>query len=191
MRKLVVFNNVTLDGYFSGIGGDISWAHKGNEDAEWNAFVADNASSGGMLLLGRVTYELMASYWPTPAAMKNYPDVAEGMNNLPKVVFSRRLDKASWHRTKLVKGDLAGEVRTMKQESGGDIAILGSGSIVSQLAQEGLIDEYQVVINPVVLGKGRTMFDGIKGKLALRLTKTRAFSNGNILLCYEPMASHR
>ncbi len=191
MRKLVVFNNVTLDGYFSGMGGDISWAHKGNEDTEWNAFVAENASTGGMLLLGRATYELMASYWPTPAAIKNYPDVAEGMNNLPKVVFSRTLDKASWQHTKLVKGDLAGEVRAMKKEAGEHITILGSGSIVSQLAQEGLIDEYQVVINPVVLGNGRTMFDGIKGKLTLKLTKTRTFSNGNILVCYEPMASHR
>jgi dihydrofolate reductase len=191
MRKLVAFNNVTLDGYFSGMSGDISWAHKGNEDAEWNAFVADNARAGGMLLLGRITYELMASYWPTPDAMKNYPAVAEGMNNLPKVVFSRTLDKASWHRTKLVKGDLAGEVRAMKQASGEDMAILGSGSIVSQLAQEALIDEYQVVINPVVLGKGRTMFDGIKAKLTLKLTKTRTFSNGNVLLCYEPTASHR
>jgi dihydrofolate reductase len=191
MRKLVVFNNVTLDGYFSGMSDDISWAHKGNEDAEWNAFVADNARAGGMLLLGRITYELMAGYWPTPDAMKNYPDVAEGMNNLPKVVFSRTLDKASWQHTRLVKGDLAGEVRAMKKEAGEHIAILGSGSIVSQLAQEGLIDEYQVVLNPVVLGKGRTMFDGIKGKLTLKLTKTRTFSNGNILLYYEPMASHR
>jgi dihydrofolate reductase len=191
MRKLVAFNNVTLDGYFSGVGGDLSWAHKGNEDAEWNAFVADNARAGGMLLLGRITYELMASYWPTPDAMKNYPAVAEGMNNLPKVVFSRTLDKASWHRTKLVKGGLAEEVRAMKKEAGEDIAILGSGTIVSQLAQEGLIDEYQVVINPVALGKGRTMFDGIKEKLTLKLTETRTFRNGNVLLCYEPTASHR
>jgi dihydrofolate reductase len=144
-----------------------------------------------MLLFGRITYELMAGYWPTPAAAKAYPAVAEGMNNLPKVVFSRTLDKASWQQTTLVKGDLAGEVRKMKKEPGEHIAILGSGSIVSQLAQEGLIDEYQVVINPVVLGKGRTMFDGIKGKLTLKLTKTRTFGNGNVLLCYEPAASHR
>ncbi len=191
MRRLVVFNNVTLDGYFSGASGDLSWAHKANEDAEWNDFVADNARAGGMLLLGRITYELMASYWPTPEAMKSYPAVAEGMNNLPKVVFSRTLDKASWSRTKLVKGRLAEEVRAMKKEAGEDIAILGSGSIVSQLAQEGLIDEYQVVVNPVALGKGRTIFDGINAKLTLKLTKTRSFGNGNVLLCYEPMASHR
>ena len=187
MRRLAVFNNVTLDGYFSGDGGDLSWAHNAAEDAEWNAFVADNASGGGTLLLGRITYELMAGYWPTAAAMKSFPRVAEGMNNLQKVVFSRTLEKASWQRTKLVKGDLAGEVRTMKKEPGDGMVILGSGSIVSQLAREGLIAEYQVVIAPVVLGKGRTMFDGIQRKLTLNRTRTRAFANGNVLLCYAPV----
>ena len=83
---------------------------------------------------------------------------------------------------------MAAEVRKMKQEPGPGMAILGSGSIVAQLAEEGLIDQYQIVVNPVVLGKGRTMFDGIKDKLSLKLTKTRSFGNGNVLLCYEPMA---
>ena len=186
MRKLVVFNHVTLDGFFAGINGDMSWAHK--DDAEWNAFAAENASGGGQLIFGRITYELMAGFWPTPYAIENIPVVAERMNNLPKVVFSRTLDQASWNNTKLVKGDIAAEIRKMKKEPGEGMAILGSGSVVSQLAQEGLIDEYQIVLNPVVLGKGRTMFDGIKGKLTLKLTKTRAFGNGNVLLCYEPMA---
>ena len=188
MRKLVSFTQVTLDGYFTGRQGDISWAHEGQQDAEWNAFVAENASGGGQLLFGRMTYDLMVSYWPTPAAREHDPVVADGMNNLPKVVFSRTLDKASWSNTRLVKGDLAAEVRKMKQEPGEDMAILGSGSIVSQLAQAGLIDEYQIVIKPVVLGEGRTMFDGVKEKLTLKLTKTRAFTNGNVLLCYEPRA---
>ena len=188
MRKLVVFNNVALDGYFTGVDGDFSWAHTGSDDAEFNAFVADNASGGGQLLLGRITYELMASYWPTPNAIKNDPIVAEGMNSMPKVVFSRTLDKASWSNTKLVKGDIAAEIRKMKQEPGKGMAILGSGSIVSQLAPHGLIDEYQVVLNPVVLGQGRTMFDGVKEKLNLRLRTTRAFRNGKVYLCYEPAA---
>src|SRR5712692_6247066 len=188
MRKLVVFNSVTLDGYFAGLNGDFSWAHSGSDDADFNAFVADNASGGGQLLFGRITYELMASYWPTPNAIKNNPIVAEGMNSMPKVVFSRTLDKVSWSNTKLVKGDIASEIRKMKKEPGKGMAILGSGSIVSQLAPEGLIDEYQVVVNPVVLGKGRTMFDGVKEKLNLKLTKTRAFGNGNVFLCYEPAA---
>lgn len=188
MPKLIAFNQVSLDGYFSDANGDIGWAHKDSGDTEWNAFVAENASGGGVLVFGRVTYELMASYWPTPMAMKNDPIVAERMNSLQKIVFSKTLDKVSWKNTKLVKGNIAAEVRKMKREPGNDMAILGSGSIVSQLAHEGLIDEFQIVLNPIVLGKGRTMFEGAKGKLALRLTKTRTFGNGNVLLCYEPLA---
>jgi dihydrofolate reductase len=186
MRKLVVFNHVTLDGYFVDTNGDMSWAHK--NDAEWKAFAEGNAKGDGPLLFGRITYELMASYWPTPLASKTDPVLAERMNNLPKVVFSRTLDKASWNNTKLVKGDMAAEIRKMKKEPGEGMAILGSGSIVSQLAQEGLIDEYQIVVNPIVLGKGRTLFDGIKRKLTLKLATTQAFGNGNVFLRYEPMA---
>jgi dihydrofolate reductase len=182
----VVFNQVTLDGFIADINGDMSWAHK--QDAEWNAFVRENASAGGELLFGRITYDLMTSYWPTPLAMKNDPVVAERMNNLPKVVFSRTLEKASWNNTKLVKGDIAAEIRKMKKEPGPDMVILGSGSVVAQLAPEGLIDEYQIVVNPVALGKGKTMFDSMKEKLTLKLTRTRTFGNGNVLLCYEPMA---
>jgi dihydrofolate reductase len=188
MRKLLVFNHVSLDGYFVYVNGDMSWAKADHQDAEWNAFVAENASGGGILVFGRVTYELMAGFWPTPFAIENMPVVAEGMNNMPKVVFSRTLDHVSWNNTTLVKGDLAAEIRKMKQEAGEGMVIFGSGSVVSQLAQEGLIDEYQIVVNPVVLGAGRTMFEGVKEKLGLKLTRTRAFGNGNVLLCYEPMA---
>jgi dihydrofolate reductase len=188
MRRLISFTQVTLDGYFTGRNGDLGWAHEGHQDAEWNAFVAENASGGGQLLFGRITYELMVSYWPTPAARENDPVVAERMNSLPKVVFSRTLDKASWSNTRLLKGDLATEVRKLKREPGDGMVILGSGSIVSQLAQAGLIDEYQIVVKPVALGEGRTMFEGIKQKLSVKLAKTRAFTNGNVLLCYEPRA---
>ncbi len=188
MRKLVVFNHVTLDGYFVGANGDMSWAYGGNDDPEFKAFVADNASGGGQLLFGRITYDLMASYWPTPNAIKNDPVVAEGMNSMPKVVFSRTLDRPLWSNTTLVKGDVATEVRRMKNEPGQGMAILGSGSIVAQLTPEGLIDEYQVVVNPVILGSGRTMFDGIRKELNLKLTNTRTFRNGKVYLCYEPIA---
>ena len=186
MRKIIVFNQCTVDGYFADMNGDMSWAH--NNDAEFDAFVAGNASAGGELLFGRITYELMASYWPTPYAIENDPVVAKGMNDLPKVVFSRTLAKASWNNTKLVKSGMAAEIRKMKKEPGKDMVIMGSGSIVSQLAQEGLIDEYQIVVIPVVLGKGRAMFDGIKEKLTLKLIKSRTFRNGNVFLCYEPIA---
>ena len=129
----------------------------------------------------------MASFWPTQHAMQALPTVAAAMNNAPKVVFSRALDKASWNNTKLLKGNLASEVLKLKNEAGPDIVIFGSGSIVSQLTQEGLIDEFQIVVIPVVLGKGKTMFDGIKEKVGLKLTKTRIFGNGNVFLCYEPV----
>ena len=186
MRRLVVFNHVSLDGYFVDAHGDMSWAHAG--DAEWNAFVEENASGGGELLFGRITYELMASYWPTPLARENDPVVAERMNDLPKVVFSRTMDHPLWNNTRLVKGDIAAEVRKLKNEPGPDMVIFGSGIVVSQLAQAGLIDEYQIVVNPIVLGAGRTMFEGIAEKLSLKLTKARTFGNGNVLLCYEPAA---
>jgi dihydrofolate reductase len=184
MRSLIVFNHVSLDGYFVDKKADMRWAHK--QDPEWNEFVAGNARGGGVLLFGRVTYEMMASYWPTPMAAQNSPAVAEHMNNLQKVVFSRTLDKASWKNTKLVKGDLATEVRKMKQESGQGLVIMGSGTIVSQLAQEGLIDEFQIVVCPIVIGSGRTLFEGVKEKLNLKLTKSRTFGNGNVYTCYEP-----
>ncbi len=187
MRKLVVFNHVSLDGYFVDANGEMGFARKDNQDAEWNAFVADNASRGGTLVFGRITYELMASFWPTPGAAQSMPAVAERMNNLPKVVFSKTLGKASWANTRLVARDMIGEIRKMKSEEGEGLAVLGSGSIVSQLTEHGLVDEYQIVVNPIVLGKGRTMFDGVKAKVSLKLVNSRIFGNGNVLLCYEPL----
>jgi len=186
MPRLVVFNSVSLDGYFTDRNGDVSWAHKTDNDREWHGFVEDNASHGGVLLFGRVTYELMVSHWPTPEAMKQDPVVARQMNNLPKVVFSKTLEKVTWNNTRLVKGHLVEEVQRMKKEPGQDIVIFGSGSIISQLASENLIDEYQMVVIPIVLGDGRTMFEGVEKRLALKLTRTRIFGNGNAFLCYQP-----
>jgi dihydrofolate reductase len=185
-RKLIVFNSISVDGYFSDAQGEMGFAHNATPDEEWDAFVAGNASGGGELLFGRITYELMASFWPTELAVKQMPVVAEGMNNTSKVVFSRTMEKATWSHTRLVKGDLIGSVRRMKEEPGEGLAILGSGSIVSQLAPAGLIDEYQVVVVPVVLGKGRTMFESVREKVSLSLISSKAFRNGNVLLCYKP-----
>ena len=186
MRRLTVFNSVSLDGYFVDARGDMRWAHK--QDPEFRAFVSENAGGDAVLVFGRVTYDLMAGYWPTPDARQANPAVAERMNALPKVVFSRTLDEPSWQNTRLIKGDIAAEVRRLKQEPGPDMVILGSGSIVSQLTAARLIDEYQVVLNPIVLGNGRTMFAGVEGRVSLTLKKTRPFSNGNVVLWYEPIA---
>ena len=186
MPKLVVYTSVSLDGYFTDANGDMNWAHK--HDPEWQAFVSENASGGGQLLFGRVTYDLMASFWPTALAAQSNPVVVERMNNLRKFVFSRTLDHVTWNNTTLLKGDLAAEVRKLKQEPGPDIVVMGSGSIVAQLAEAGLIDEYQIVLNPIVVGDGRTMFEGVKRKLPMKLARSRAFGNGNVVLFYEPAA---
>jgi dihydrofolate reductase len=186
MRKLVVFNMVSLDGYFVDAAGDMSWAHK--HDDEWNTFVSGNASGNGMLLFGRVTYDMMAGYWPSPMALQNSPVVAKGMNEMPKIVFSRTLDKAAWNNTTLLKGDLAAEVKKLKAAPGPDMVILGSGQIVSQLAQQNLIDEFQLAISPIVLGKGRTLFETVTKRLNLKLTNSRTFGNGTVFVCYQPQA---
>ena len=183
MRKLIVFNLVSLDGFFTGEGGDITWHMV---DEEFQELANEAANSGSILLFGRVTYQLMAGFWPSPEAMESDPVVAEGMNSSEKIVFSRSLDAVHWHNTRLVKDDMLGEVRRLKQGNGKNLAVLGSGTIVAQLAAADLIDEYQILINPVVLGSGRTMFDGIGQRLPLKLIRSRVFGNGNVLLCYEP-----
>ena len=187
MRKLIVFNHISLDGYFVDANGSMAWAKMEKNDPEYDAFVAGNASGDGTLLFGRVTYELMVKFWPTPMAKQHDPVVAEGMNNMPKFVFSRTMDKASWNNTMVIKGDLISEVKKMKQQAGSGIAILGSGTIVSRLAQAGLIDEYHVVVNPIILGKGRTMFEGVKNMVNLKLTNARSFKSGKVFAAYEPV----
>src|SRR4029078_149950 len=112
-------------------------------------------------------------------------EVAENINQAPKVVFSRSMEKAEWNNTRIIKGDLVEEIRKLKEAPGDGMVLMGSGSIISQIATAGVIDEYQMVVNPIALGKGRTMFEGIKDTLSLKLASTRAFQNGNVLLTYK------
>jgi dihydrofolate reductase len=184
VRKVNAFNFVTLNGYFEGPKGDISWHKHGAEESE---YAMEGLKSGGTLLFGRVTYEMMASYWPTPDAIKNAPIVADGMNNAEKIVFSRTLKKVEWNNARLVKDNIVEEIKKMKRMSGKDMTLLGSGSILTQFAEHGLIDEYQIMVDPVVLGEGTAIFKGIKHKLDLKLTMTRTFKSGVVLLCYQPV----
>jgi dihydrofolate reductase len=187
--SLTVFNSVSLDGYFTDASGDMSWAHEGPPDADFDEFISGNArggaGSGGAILFGRITYEMMASYWPTPEAAKAMPDVAAGMNQMKKYVLSRSLREATWQNTTIVKGDLVKAVGRLKAEAG-DLVIMGSGSIIPPLVQAGLVDELQLVVTPVVLGAGRTMFEGAEGRRRWQLTKSRAFKNGKVSLIYRP-----
>src|SRR5262249_46331542 len=133
------------------------WAHVGQDDPEFAAFVGANASAGGELLFGRKTYQMMESYWPSPAAAQQMPDVAKGMNAAKKYVVSRTI-RPTWNNSHLLEGDAVEAVRKLKATDGSTITILGSGEIAAQMGAAGLIDQYQFVITPIALGAGRTIF---------------------------------
>ena len=180
MRKLKVFESVSVDGYFTDAAGDLGWAHGARPDPEFVAWVGANASSGGELLFGRRTYQQMEAFWPTPLAAQQMPAVATGMNAARKYVASRTI-RPSWNNTILLAGDLLDAVRALKAGDGPDITILGSGSIVATLGDAGLVDVYQFVIVPVALGAGRSVFASAR---TLRLAEERAFANGNVVVTY-------
>ncbi len=183
MRKLSVFNFVTLNGFYKGPNGDISWHKHGPEETE---FSIENLRSGGTLLFGRLTYELMVNYWTNPAAVQQMPIIAEGMNNAPKIVFSNTLDRADWNNTTLIKENMLEFVRQMKQMPGKDMTLLGSGKVLTQLAEHGLIDEYKIMIDPTAIGQGTPLFEGIQQPLNLVLTDSEVFKTGVICLYYRP-----
>lgn len=185
MRKLHVFNNVSLDGYFTDANNDYSWTHEGANDPEMAQFTKDNAQGANALVFGRVTYEIMASWWPTPEAAKATPEVAKGMNEAPKYVFSRSLRSADWSNTTLLRSDPATEIARIKETSGPDMTVLGSGTIVAQLAEAGLIDEVQLMVCPVVLGSGRSQFDGVSDWLRWTPSRSKTFKNGRVFLAFK------
>lgn len=173
---------VSLDGFFEGPNHELDWH---NVDAEFNEYAIEQTKQVDILLFGRRTYELMASYWPAESAKRNDPIVAELMNTTPKIVFSTTLEKAEWNSTRLIRDNVAEEITKLKQQPGKDLAIYGSNNFAVSLVQMGLIDEFRIMVNPVALGNGNPLFKGIKDKLNLKLLKTRTFSSGNVLLCYQ------
>jgi dihydrofolate reductase len=181
MKKIIVFNMVSLDGFFAGVDGNINWH---NVDKEFNEFAIKQTAEFGTLIFGRKTYDLMAGYWPSEETIKNDPIVAGLMNNTPKIIFSRNLQKAEWSNTELVKEIKADEIKKLKTSAQKDLAIFGSGQIVREFTRLGLIDEYRLMVNPVILGSGKPLFTD---PLKLKLLKSREFKNGNILLTYEPI----
>jgi len=174
---------VTVDGFFAGPNGEVEWH---NVDAEFNDYANEMLNSADTILFGRVTYQLLADYWPSPQAIKDDSIIANKMNNLPKIVFSKTLPSVEWQNTRLVKENIAGEISELKQQPGKDMVIFGSGSIVSAFMQFGLIDEYRIIVNPVVLGNGIPLFRNIKSRINLKLLKTKSFGSGNVILYYKP-----
>lgn len=182
MKNVVLFNLITLDGFFAGPNGEIDW-HR--VDDEFNDFAIEQLNNASRLIFGRVTYQMMASYWPTPSALKDDPIVANKMNSISKIVVSRTLKSADWSNTRLVNGNLAGEIAELKRQPGGDLFVFGSGDLAATMIEQGLIDQYRLLVNPVVLGSGMPMFKGIHQPLHFKLASTRSFRNGNVLLIYQ------
>jgi dihydrofolate reductase len=183
MRKLLSFMVVTLDGYYEGPNGEFDWP---NVDAEFNEFSISQLNDIDTLLFGRVTYEGMASYWPTPAALEFDPVIAERMNSIPKVVFSKSLTEATWRNSTLTSEDIATAVPKLKEESGGALALFGSPTLTVSLLEEGLVDELRVMVMPILLGAGKSLFTGLRDRVHVKLGQTLLFSSGNVLLTYQP-----
>jgi dihydrofolate reductase len=182
MPRIKIFESVSANGFFAGDGGDLSWAYAHSGDAEFQRYVAGNASSSAALMFGRKTWEMMASYWPSPAARQAQPEVARGMTAARKLVFSRTLKVPGWKNAEIKAGDVKAIVGGLEQ----DAVVLGSGELGVQLLDAGLVDEVEVVVKPVFLGSGRPLFAGAKKPVHLELTFERHFSYGNVVQRYRP-----
>src|ERR1700744_2895045 len=167
MRKLITSNFVSLDGYIAAADGDLSWH---NVNSEFLDYAESMLAAAGTLVFGRKTYEMMSAYWSSPDVRRDDPVIANGMNRLDKIVFSSTLAAADWENTRLFAGDVEKNIAGLKTGDGGDIVILGSGTIVSALAQADLIDEHRIFINPVILGGGIGQYNGNFNPKKLKLT---------------------
>lgn len=181
MRKIIFFMLTSIDGYFEGPNHDLSWH---NVDKEFNKFAIAQLKETDLLFFGHTTYDMMASFWPSEHAIKTDPVVAGLMNKTKKVVFSKTLKKAAWNNTTILKDVIPSKIFKLKKQKGKYISIFGSSNLALSFIKHGLIDEFRIMVNPLVLGKGTTLFNGINNKLALKLIDTKTFRNGNTLLTY-------
>ena len=187
MGNLTLFMHVSLDGFGSGINGQMDWIHVDDEIFDYGAeriYATDTA------LYGRKTYQLMESYWPTvvksPTGNKATDEFAVAIDNIPKVVFSRTLKHIEWNTARLATRDIQEEVSALRQEAGKDIFV-GSRSLIVTLLNLNLIDEFQLLVQPIIATKGLPLFENINDRIDLRLVKTRTLAGtGSIINYYEP-----
>lgn len=191
MRKLMAFTIVSVDGYFAGPNGEIDW-FKGENDEEEQAFSAEASRTPGTLIFGRTTYEMMKTFWPTPEAIRGDPLMAGRMNSSQKIVFSKTMkpekDGPVWKNVQVIPELTREKILSLKNQGEGIMTILGSGTIVRQLSNLGLIDEYQLMVVPVILGAGKYLFKDVN-RMKMMLEGTRIFrKSGRVLLTYRPSA---
>jgi dihydrofolate reductase len=179
MRKLIMWNLITLDGYFEGVKNwDLPW-HEQVWGEELERFSLEQLESADMLVFGRVTYEGMAAHWSTAQGA-----IADHMNRLPKLVGSRTLETATWNNTRVVKDNVATEVARLKQQGSGNMFVFGSANLSKTLISEGLFDEYRIGVAPVIHGRGKPLFSDGHDPQKLRLLEARPLSTGCVILRY-------
>ena len=184
MRPIYAFIVQTVDGYYEGPNGEFDWP---NVDDEFNEFAIGQINDIDTLLFGRTTYEGMAEYWPTPAAIEDDPAIADLMNTIPKIVFSSTLDRADWQNTRLVKEGVAETIAELKQQPGKDLAFFGSPTLTASLIEQGLVDELRVMVHPILLGAGKSLFSALSRRVPVELLRTTVFHSGNVMLVYRPV----
>ncbi len=189
MRKIIVTEFLTLDGVMEDPGGDSSFAHAGWSMPYWDdeigKFKFAELFAADAMLLGRITYQGFAKAWPSVTDEMGF---ADRMNGMPKYVVSTTLDTLEWNNSHLIKGHIAQEVAKLKQEPGQDILVAGSSQLIQTLGKHGLIDEYQLLVYPVVLGSGKRLFkEGMEAKL--KLLESRSYASGVVLVRYASAQS--
>jgi dihydrofolate reductase len=190
VSRIVLSMSISLDGYMEGPGSDLGWHLV---DEEVHGHFNDVLREAGAFLDGRVTYELMAGYWPTadsdPGRAPAETEFARIWRDMPKVVYSRTLQSAGWN-TRVVREVVADEVRALRAESDGDL-FLGGARLAAEFLRQDLVDEIRLYVHPVLLGEGTPLFSPLRGRRTLALVETRTFGNGVVLLRHErPRPGH-
>ncbi len=183
MRKLILHMGISIDGFVANTDGAHDWGYTGEDEAA-KRWKLDSLWNAGAHLMGRVSYEDMATVWPDSNS-----DYAAPMNEIPKVVFSKTLEQASWSPARIASGDLNAEIAALKAEEGGYLLAHGGAQFARALAREGLVDEYRFVVHPAALGRGLAIFSELPARLALDLIEAHQFSTGALGHVYLPRES--
>jgi dihydrofolate reductase len=186
MRKVLLQMQMSLDGFVGTADGNVDWAFPSFDDefAQWGV---ESLWAAGVHVIGGVTGKGLAEYWPSPTEERDLP-FAPPMNEIPKVVFSKTLARLDWNQTRIAKGELGEEIDALKREDGKPILVHGGASFARSLATLGLIDEYHLMVHPVVVGEGQSIFPAFERPLRLELIQARPFKSGCVLKVYRQAA---